>query len=442
VARRSTGQVISRQTKTGRKWALRFRAYGCREYLTLGHEADGWTRGRAQQELENVLADVRRGLWIPPDRGRRSGRNGGEEQPNRAPEPNFHRFASDWLASRRSEVSKRTYDYYMWALTYHLLPYFSNWKLAAIDIEAVDAYRGFKLAQGETRRAALEAGSAQLDGNNRPLRPLAPATINKTIDVLQAVLALAVEYERIPRNPASGRRRRLKVPARPPIHLDTADQIQILLDAAGNLDERRTARTSGRRALIATLVLAGLRAGEASQLRWRDVDLANGRLRIARSKTRAGLREVSMLALLRDELGVHKAATPTAKPDSHVFTTATGRPRDKDNIRTRVLQPAVLEADELLRGCGLASLPPGLTPHSLRHTFASVLVAAGEDPASVMAQLGHTDPKFTLRVYGHVMRRGKEERARLKALVGGSASGHDPLLSAGQPTAPSFGSSE
>lgn len=36
-----------------------------------------------------------------------------------------------------------------------------------------------------------------------------------------------------------------------------------------------------------------------------------------------------------------------------------------------------------------------------------------------MAQLGHTDPKFTLRVYTHVMRRSPEERARLKRLVNG-----------------------
>jgi hypothetical protein len=39
--------------------------------------------------------------------------------------------------------------------------------------------------------------------------------------------------------------------------------------------------------------------------------------------------------------------------------------------------------------------------------------------ASVMAQLGHTDPKFTLRVYTHMMRRGPAERAQLKALVDG-----------------------
>jgi hypothetical protein len=43
-----------------------------------------------------------------------------------------------------------------------------------------------------------------------------------------------------------------------------------------------------------------------------------------------------------------------------------------------------------------------------------------------MAQLGHTDPKFTLRVYTHVMRRGPEERARLKALVYGEQAAAAP----------------
>jgi integrase len=68
-----------------------------------------------------------------------------------------------------------------------------------------------------------------------------------------------------------------------------------------------------------------------------------------------------------------------------------------------VLATAIKRADELLERRGQAPLPRG--PHKLRHTFASVLIATGEDPASVMAQLGHTDPKFTLRVYTHMMRR-------------------------------------
>ena len=60
-----------------------------------------------------------------------------------------------------------------------------------------------------------------------------------------------------------------------------------------------------------------------------------------------------------------------------------------------------------------------MTAHKLRHTFASILFVRGEDPPYVMAQLGHTDPAFTLRVYAHAMRRGEGDKERLKALVEG-----------------------
>ena len=69
---------------------------------------------------------------------------------------------------------------------------------------------------------------------------------------------------------------------------------------------------------------------------------------------------------------------------------------------------------------GQVPLPEGLTPHKLRHTHASILVALGVDPGSVMDQLGHADPGFTLRVYRHGMRRDPAAKERLRALVGGA----------------------
>ncbi len=60
-----------------------------------------------------------------------------------------------------------------------------------------------------------------------------------------------------------------------------------------------------------------------------------------------------------------------------------------------------------------------MTAHKLRHTFTSILSVRGEDPPTVMAQLGHTDPAFTLRVYAHAMRRDTGDKERLKALVEG-----------------------
>jgi integrase len=415
MARRPEGQVLERHWKSGRGYALRFRAFGERQYLTLGLETEGWDRRRAEEELANVMADVRRGIWTP---SRRRARRAAAAEAADAM-PTFDSFARSLMAARKGEMSEANYAYKENALT-HILPYFGDWPLHEIDIQAVDAFRGHMVEVSEARRRARESGEPMRNEWGQALRPLSPATINKTIDTLQWVLSVAVEYRYISENPAAGRRRRLRAKRPAPVHLDSVEQISTLLEAAGQLDRDKRWLTNDRRPIIATLLLAGPRAGELCNLRWRDVDLANGRIRIGRSKTQAGLREIVLLPLLSDELSAHKARAYRSGPDDPVFPTGTGGHRDKDNLRNRILASAVKRADELLEERGQTPLPHGVTPHKLRHTFASILIATGEDPASVMAQLGHTDPKFTLRVYTHIMRRGPAERARLKALVNGA----------------------
>jgi hypothetical protein len=93
--------------------------------------------------------------------------------------------------------------------------------------------------------------------------------INKTLTLLAAVLDQAVEYEDIDidRNPAAGKRRRLRVTRPARSYLDTAAQIVALLDAAGELDTQATTghRHVHRRAMLATLTFAGLRLGELAR---------------------------------------------------------------------------------------------------------------------------------------------------------------------------------
>jgi integrase len=80
------------------------------------------------------------------------------------------------------------------------------------------------------------------------------------------------------------------------------------------------------------MLFAGLRAEEVGGLRWRDVDLANGRLKIGRTKTDTGMREVDILPVLRDELAALKASA-IAGPDDPVFVTSTGHVRSRHNLR-------------------------------------------------------------------------------------------------------------
>src|SRR5262249_22575591 len=94
-------------------------------------------------------------------------------------------------------------------------------------------------------------------------RALSNTSINKVLGTLAAILEVAVEYKHIPANPARGRRRRLPSVTVQRSWLDRAEHIEAMLDAAGELDEKATARRGQRRALLALLVYSGLRIGEA-----------------------------------------------------------------------------------------------------------------------------------------------------------------------------------
>ncbi len=158
------------------------------------------------------------------------------------------------------------------------------------------------------------------------------------------------------------------------------------------------------------------------RVRWRDVDLAGNRITVRESKTDAGTgRTIDLLPVLRDELAAYKAtqhAADRANPEQTIFPAATGAPLGGDNIRHRVFVPTVKLASERLVAAGEVPLPEGLSPHKLRHTFASLLIALGVDPRAVQDQLGHESASFTFKVYRHAMRRTGEARAALFALAG------------------------
>jgi integrase len=421
MQRRSTGGVVLDERRKSPVFALRFRAYGRRQFVTLGSVDEGWTRKKAEDELQNVLADVRRGIWRPPDR-----------QPAPAPvlpsDPTFHEFASQWFAANEEGWRPKTRLAYRWELTDHLLPFFADHRLSQITLREVDRYRSHKQREAKARAAAVAAWQARVDEEadaarrremrrDRPPAALSATSINKTISRLAQILEFAVEYELIDKNPAKGKRRRIKVTRPAPVWLDHAGQIQALLDAAAELDRqaRHDRQHVHREAILATLVFSGMRIGELLALRWRDVDLSAGTLSVmAEAKTHAGLRRIDVLPALRAQFD----RLPRRGPDDLVFATSTGAPHSPSNIRRRVLEPAVQIANERREQAAEAPLPQHLTPHKLRHTFASLLVALGVDPGSVMDQLGHSTPGFTLSVYRHGMHRDEAAKQALRELVG------------------------
>jgi integrase len=190
---------------------------------------------------------------------------------------------------------------------------------------------------------------------------LSANSINKTLTLLSQVLAVAVEYELLPANPATGRRRRVK--------------------------------------------------GTKPRRPWAEP--------VPKSKTEAGERLVDLSPDLLDELKRHKAGTRFGDPDDLVFPTSRGTMNNRQNVLKRALRPAIIEANKALAEKGLQPIPGTVTMHSLRHTYASLLAEAGADPAYVMAQTGHRSAKLTLEVYTHAQNRKKNATGALDALIRG-----------------------
>ena len=106
-----------------------------------------------------------------------------------------------------------------------------------------------------------------------------------------------------------------------------------------------------------------------------------------------------------------------------MFGTTTGGRQSESNVRTRWLHKAIDLANGELLKAGHEPLPDGLSHHSLRRTFASLLFAIGETPPYVMQQMGHKNANLTLALYARAMERRDGEPKRLKALVEGASLG-------------------
>lgn len=179
MARQPTGQVVE-DPRRG-TFGLRFRALGKRQYKGLGR----CSRAEAEAELQNVLADVRRGMWRPPT----------PPPAHEAPRvvPTFHEFASEWFDAKRRELRPNTIADYSWRLTNHLLPHFAAYPLSRITIQEVDRYRQAKVREGTYRRDAIKQAAREPDGERRArkvqaareLPGLEAEPINKTLTLLR-----------------------------------------------------------------------------------------------------------------------------------------------------------------------------------------------------------------------------------------------------------------
>ena len=247
-------------------------------------------------------------------------------------------------------------------------------------------------------------------------RGLSPRTIRYAHSVLHNALEQAVRWRLLARNPAHlvtlPRRVRREMRS-----LSADEAGQLLSASAGTRFE----------ALWALLLSTGLRPGEALALRWSD--FSGERIHVQRSltwtkgrgpemvdpKTAKARRVVSVPLSVGRLLQRHrveqvserlKAGTEWRDLDL-VFSSIRGEPLEWRVVSRRYFQP-------LRRAANLH----GLRPYDLRHSCASLLLAAGENVKVVSERLGHASAALTLDVYSHVLPHMQQSAAdRMEALL-------------------------
>jgi integrase len=224
-------------------------------------------------------------------------------------------------------------------------------------------------------------------------KPLAKGSVAQAYRTLNRVLVAAVDNELLGRNPLSGIK-----PPRPdndPMRFLSHEEVGAL---AAAMDPRY-------RALVLVAAYTGLRAGELMALRRSRIDLLHrtitvveqvqsmaGRHIVSAPKTAAGRRSVAVPRLVVNALEEHLASYAESGVDGLLFPAPEGGFLRLENFRRRVWRPATLAA-------GVAPL----RLHDLRHTCASLAIAAGADVKVLQRMLGHASAALTLDRYGHLM---------------------------------------
>ena len=352
------GTVYPRKNKDGKIIGYRgsyFAPEGKRRYVSAKRKGD------AERSLREAMTDADRGLVFDASNQTVAG------------------YMTRWLEDfARANLAPRTYHNYKLQIREHIAPAFGTMKLSKLDTPNIQALYTAKLKGG-----------------------LKPSSVRYIHAVLHCAMKKAVELRLIRRNPAAS--------ARPPkirqeeiTPLD-AHQARLLMEAAkGDRFE----------CLYILSLMCGLRMGEALGLKWSDIDLEAGTLRVHRQLQRireggglvfsepknASRRTIDLPQRALEALRGHRKRQLEEQlkdgekwqDNGLVFASSKGTPLDAQNIVNRYFKP-------LLRRSGL----PEIRWHDLRHTCATLLLGRGVHPKMVQHLLGHGSIQLTLDRYSH-----------------------------------------
>jgi integrase len=330
----------------------------------------GKTRGEVSEKLTKAMADRDEGLVFDADNLK------------------VGEYLERWLVdSVLDTVRPTTYERYEQIVRIHVRPALGSVKLKNLTPVHV---RGLY-------REKLEAG-------------LSARTVQYIHVTLHKALKQAVQDGLIPRNATEA----VKAPQvrREEMRPLSGDQVKVLLEVA---------RGDRLEALYVLAIHTGLRQGELLGLKWEDVDLESGTLRVRRTlvtakggpvltapKTKGSRRSVKLTqgavealrSHLKHQLQEIDRAGSLWRENGLMFASESGEPLDRRYL-TSCRYKALLKRAEL----------PMIRFHDLRHTCATPLLSKNVNPKIVSEMLGHASIAITLDTYSHVLPNMRDQAA-------------------------------
>ena len=269
-------------------------ADGSRKFEISYTGSDGRRRWKMVEGGIRAAEKERRAILAARDKGEKVA-------PNRE---TFAEIAEAWLARQEPRLRPKTMNLYRTALRVHVLPRLGRRRLHEIDTDAVARLIAEMRAEGK-----------------------AAWTIKGALTPLSRVLSHAERQGWVASNPVTKleREERPRVERRE-MRILEREEIDALLAAA---DDRH-------RPIIATAIFTGLRQGELLGLRWADVDLDAGLIRVRKQldregrlvapKTAQAIRDVVVMPAVAKLLAAHKLASPWSRDSDPVFASERGTP--------------------------------------------------------------------------------------------------------------------
>lgn len=358
------GHIVKRGEKT---WMVRIflgrDGKGKRRYL---NKTIRGTKKKANEYLSKTLTDISAGTFV------QSSADSVED------------YLEKWLeTAARPGLRENTYREYKGLIKRYINPALGRLRLS--DLRPLDVQ---KFYTGLTDKE------------------LSPRTVRYTHSVLTSALKQAVRWRMLAHNPCSS----VELPRK------TAKEMQSLTpaEAARFLDEAVRDRWS---ALFVLALATGLRPSEYLGLKWADIDLEQGVINVQRSlhwrsyksgdwyfgepKTPRSRRRIPLPSSALRALIEHRRhqseerlkTGPEYKNLDLVFATWEGQPLIRLNVVQKHFKPIVERA----------KLPKTLRLYDLRHSCATLLLAANENPKVVSERLGHSSITLTMDTYSHVL---------------------------------------